>query len=269
MRIVPGIVSLLALFFFGVSAFSQGSPSGSIAGRITPADKVLSIKLYSATENELVKEMPHVWRRFKEYPISFDRATGKISAQNLPFDRYKIVLETPLGEIEGIDQFFEETGMPAFPTAALPEEQVKLIQESIDHLKLHEEKRKTLYITGIWGKTAAERKAVVYIILLMERPSTYPTPESVSTYRVEKWLYRWSGAWYRKKNEYLLLHRDMPTKRDFAKLTWIFEPALGNIDLSEEHPAAEVNYTIPEKFPPKKGFVPPHDDFFTQGFGDM
>jgi hypothetical protein len=61
----------------------------------------------------------------------------------------------------------------------------------------------------------------------------------------------------------------MPTKDEFAELIWIFEPALGNIDLTSENPSAEVTYTIPEKFPSKKGFVPPHDDFFTQGFGDM
>ena len=235
--------------------------AGSISGTITPPGNVTSIKLYSATESSLIKEPPHVWRQYKEFPIEFDEATGRISAENLPYGRYKIVIETPQGKIEGIDQFFEETQRPPVRTGELPENQVKAIQDDIDNLRLHEEKRKTLYVTGTWGEGTSEKIAVVYIILLMERPSTLPTAEPVNTYRVEKWLYRWSGQWYRKKNEYLMLHRDMPAKKDFTCLTWIFEPALGNIELTQEQNAAEVKYTVQDKFPSGKGFVPPHDDF--------
>lgn len=258
-----------AIIFLGSVISADESAIYSIIGSITPVDKITSIKLFSATKGELSKNPPLVEMRYKEFPIGFDKTTGKISADNLPPDRYKIIIETAQGKIEGIDQFFEETGMPPLATGEFSEKKRQEIQDIIDHYKLHEEKRKTLYITGAWGKGLDERKGVVYIILLMERQSTLPTPEPVVTYRVEKWLYRWSGDWYRKKNEYLLLHRDMPPVRIFKGLTWIFEPALGNINLTPENPSAQINYTIPEKFPSAKGFVPPHDDFFKQGFGEM
>jgi len=112
------------------------------------------------------------------------------------------------------------------------------------------DRRRILFLAG----RGSEARALVEEVTT--RKTTLRSPVPFVVWRVEVWFYRKEfGAWDRYDSE--VVTRQRPTVTDFQNTTWVFEPKLGGLTLTEEEPVAEVTYRLPTTFDRATGLVGP------------
>jgi hypothetical protein len=110
------------------------------------------------------------------------------------------------------------------------------------------DRRRVLFLEG------AGTEARVLVEELTTRKTSLPSPVPFVVWRVEVWSYRKEfGAWDRYDSR--LIARERLPVTDFEQTTWVFEPALGGLEVSEATLVVEVAYEIAEEFDPAHGLV--------------
>jgi len=221
--------AVLLLLFSPILSFCQ---TGRIEGKIVPAERLESVKVVSEDGTK--------------YPAFIDRSTGSFSIPRLPFGRYRLILQTSIGRIEGVDlrplELIEGVDKP------LSEHSRQWIESFVKKVRTYENKKRILFLEG------KANSAVAVVELLRDLPTTFDKPQN-RTWRVEKWYFvKEFGGWRKHSSEVIV--RKMFSPSAFDGLSWTFEPMLGGIELSEVSPSCEIDYTIPEEPDPAKGKVP-------------
>ncbi len=163
----------------------------------------------------------------------------------LPVGVYDVVLLTHRGRIEGVNLKVEGVPVDAPP---LRERDKKEIRRLVLGMTSFADRRRILFLQGRGSE------ARVLVEEVTTRKTTLGSSAPFLIWRVEVWYYRKEfGAWDRY--DWDVIVRQRPTVADFEKTTWVFEPALGGLALSETTPVLEVTYTVPESFDPAAGVV--------------
>lgn len=164
---------------------------------------------------------------------------------DLPVGVYDVVLLTHRGRIEGVNLKVEGVPVDAPP---LRERDKKEIRRLVLGMTSFADRRRILFLQGRGSE------ARVLVEEVTTRKTTLGSSAPFLIWRVEVWYYRKEfGAWDRY--DWDVIVRQRPTVADFEKTTWVFEPALGGLALSETTPVVEVTYTVPESFDPAAGVV--------------
>jgi len=98
----------------------------------------------------------------------------------------------------------------------------------------------------------------VLVEKIRDEKTTLPSRQPFIIWRVELFTFekaydQWSKVAH---TEFVLYRKRMPVP-EFDKMNWVFEPALGGIELTEKEPAAARDYEIPERLDPALGKVGP------------
>ena len=119
----------------------------------------------------------------------------------------------------------------------------------VDKVKTFENRKRVLFIQGgeDWAKALVEK--------IRDEKTTLPTREPTVFWRVEIWNFRkLHGGW--EKTDYDVVQRHKMSLREFRKLVWVFEPALGGFEVPDVGRTRIPDYRIPEKLDPDHGRTP-------------
>lgn len=120
----------------------------------------------------------------------------------------------------------------------------------IDRVKTFENRKRVLFLRG----NDTEARALVEKI--RDQPTSLPTEEPTAFWRVEIWTFRkLHGGW--EKTDYLVQARRQMTLREFGKLNWVFEPALGGFAVPANGRTTVPDYAVPDRLDPAAGRVAP------------
>jgi len=110
------------------------------------------------------------------------------------------------------------------------------------------DRRRILFLKG------SGTEARVLVEELTTRKTSLPSPVPFVVWRAEVWFYRKEfGAWDRYDSRVIARER-LPVTQ-YEQTTWVFDPALGGLQVSEATPVVEVTYEVPEAFDPAHGLV--------------
>ncbi len=168
--------------------------------------------------------------------------------RNLPAGRYDLVILTrDRRRVEG----FHYPPLKEFdpflsPLKQAPEEARAWIIKDIARTKHYENKVAPLYLAG------DDKQIRVLVQLVRDLPTSYDAEfgAPVATVRHEIWQYtNWYGGWARDKKT-RVLDRLLLAKSEFQRWTWVWEPALGSIEVGSK--PVTVSYPLPARFDAKK-----------------
>jgi hypothetical protein len=152
------------------------------------------------------------------------------------------VLITTRGRLEGVDL------RPSAGGAVLSEKDVEAIRKLVLGMASFADRRRILFLEG------AATEARVLVEELTTRKTSLPSPVAFVVWRVEVWSYRKEfGAWDRY--DWRVVVRERLPVTEFEQMTWVFDPALGGLQVSEASPVGEVVYEVPQEFDPAHGLV--------------
>jgi hypothetical protein len=220
----------------------------TIAGVLLPPERVKQVRLIDRDDpaNALTKQA-------RVFAATFDRRTGRFTAENLPRGFYDLMIETDAGPIDGVN--LRDTPDPfdlAPPTGEKPpldDEDRRWIQNYVDSMKTFENRKRLVAIGG----NGERAKALVELI--RDQPTTL---DRDAIWRVEVWEFRKQyGAWRRVKWA-ALYRRKMPVA-ELRALKWLFDPALGGLPAQAGCTTDLGEYRIPEKLDPAMGRSPGGD----------
>jgi hypothetical protein len=124
-----------------------------------------------------------------------------------------------------------------FPPAATTDKKTRgQILDDIRQSRHYENKVVPLALGG-------DRRAMrVLVMLIRDLPTSYT--KGAGTLRFEIWQYTWTyGAWVKEKRT-RVMHRLLLPVKEMRQWTWVWEPALGAIDVKQE--PVTVKYAIPK-----------------------
>jgi hypothetical protein len=213
---------------------------GTLRLRVSPVDGINSVQALdreSGQACDLAK-------------TSTDEGTAVYERADLPPGTYDLVLLTPRGRIEGVN-LHTTNGVDtegAGSATALSEADVKEITRLVTGMTSFADRRRILALEG------AGTEARVLVEELTTRQTTLPSAQPFVVWRVEVWSYRKEfGAWDRYR--WKVMARERPSVSDYEGMTWVFEPKLGGVVVSDETPLTEVTYRVPADLDPGKGLV--------------
>lgn len=216
-------VLLLALF---VSLRVQAA---ELKGTISPASKLVSVEAIDRAQGG-------------RYRGAVDGQSGNFALRNLPVGCYDLLIKTSDAEIEGVNM--NVAGSPGGPekeTPAMTEKDRSRIAELVKHMKTFEEHKRILLLQGTGNK------AKVLVELLRTGKTTLAVKKPFVVWRVEVWDYfKLYGTWRRRRGLGQVIRRQRIDKEDFERLSWLFEPELGGLELTEPDEVRELNYGVPE-----------------------
>ncbi len=166
---------------------------------------------------------------------------GKWVFSGLVPGRYDLVILTKdKTRIEGFgfppvlefDPFFDSEDEPS--AAA-----VKWITDDIKKSRYYENKVSPLYFAG------NDQQVRVLVQLLRDKPTSFDAQlgQAAATLRHEVWQYSHRyGAWSKEKRTRVLDRLLMP-KAELRTWTWVWDPALGMIEIKDR--AVELKYSVP------------------------
>jgi hypothetical protein len=215
------------------------------------------------------------------------------AATGLPLGTYDLVLITARGRVEGVSLGSPQAGRagesskekageqralspavssslsplsqapvpPKEPAGAwaggavLSEKDVESIRKLVLGMTSFADRRRVLFLEG------SGTEARVLVEELTTRKTSLPSPVPFVVWRVEVWSYRKEfGAWDRYDSR--VVARERLPVTEFEQTTWVFEPALGGLQVSEATvgagirvPATTVAYEVPQEFDPAHGLV--------------
>jgi hypothetical protein len=229
-----------------VASLAVSAASGAdyvVEGRISSPDGVQSVSALRWKADVT----PETFR------ASFDPKTGAYRATLPGPGTYNLVIESRLGRIEGVtlspaDEFGLVAGQGTKPTT----ENIKHIKDYVSNVREFMNKKRVLAVAG----TGKRVRALVEKI--RDRKTTLPSREPFIIWRVELFTFekaydQWSKV---PHTEFVLYRKRMPVPA-FDKLNWVFEPALGGIELTKESPAVTRDFKMPQSLDPAFGKVGP------------
>lgn len=161
---------------------------------------------------------------------------------NLPAGRWELVLLLEgKKRIEGwtyapvleFDPFFP-------PTATVADEEDRTwIQEDIRRSRHYENKVEPLAMGG-------DEKAIrVLMMLLRDLPTSYESEmPGAATLRFEIWQYTWRYGGWVKERRTRVFHRIIMPRDQLRQWTWVWDPKLGNIELTTT--PMTIRYELPD-----------------------
>ena len=230
---LPAFVLLAAILLL----LLEGSiVAGTVCLQVSPGEEVKTVHL-------IERESGAMYQLAK---VPSDKEGGAVFEKgDLPTGVYDLVLLTHRGRIEGVNLKLEEVPVDAPPIGERDEKDVRRLVLGMTSFA---DRRRILFLEGRDGE------ARVLVEEVTTRKTTLGSSAPFLIWRVEVWYYRKEfGAWDRYDRDVIV--RQRPTVTDFEKTTWVFEPALGGLALSETIPVVEVTYTVPESFDPATGVV--------------
>ena len=202
--------------------------AGEIRLRVSPAQEVRTVQALERESAATYRLTPGAGETPGE---------ALFRAEGLPQGLYDLVLLTRRGRIEGVN--LRVRGVPA-EAPALSERDRSEIRRLISGMTSFADRRRILFLRG----RGTEARALVEE--LTTRKTTLRSAAPFVVWRVEVWYYRKEfGAWDRY--DWSTIVRERPSLSDFENTTWVFEPALGGLEVGEESPVVEVTYRVPER----------------------
>lgn len=126
------------------------------------------------------------------------------------------------------------------PTATVPdEEDRRWIEEDIRRSRHYENKVVPLAMGG-------DEKAIrVLMMLLRDLPTSYEADfPGAATLRFEIWQYTWRYGGWVKERRTRVFHRIIMHRDELRQWTWVWDPKLGNIELTSA--PKKLEYTLPD-----------------------
>lgn len=173
---------------------------------------------------------------------------------DLPAGRYDlVVLADGQVRIEGFHYppvlEFDEV-LP--PDSAVPPDTREWVANDIARSKHYENKVRPLFFAG------DEKQVRVLVQLLRDKPTSFDAEfgARVATLRHEVWQYtNRYGGWVKEKKT-KVLDRIIMAKDSLRRWTWVWEPALGGIELGDK--PVNLSFQVPERFDPEaaRGLLP-------------
>lgn len=228
--------------------------AAEVSGRVTDPDACRGVRLL-LRENA---DWNRPWQP-KEFVASYDEETGEFEASGLPAGRYDLRLMLEGGRADGadlrIEDADEEDPFTAEDEAAIRE----LISNTPDAFM---DIFRPIAIRGRGDRAKA-------LVELIRARQFHSGKAGEIIWRVEVWsLERHTGAWIRSRGRSQVLcrlrvaavgkDRRATSNMDaatFRKLTWLFSPELGGIELEEETVLSDVEAVVP-KASPENGKTP-------------
>jgi len=174
--------------------------------------------------------------------------------KNLPPGRYDLVLlARERVRIEGFhyppviefDRFL-------LPDAQAPEEAREWIVKDMAKSAHYENKVTPLFLAG------NDKQVRILVQLVRDLPTSYDGDfgTQAATVRHEVWQYTNRYGTWSKERKTKILDRLLLANSEFQRWTWVWEPALGGIEVKAE--PVRVTYTLPANFDPEKlrGWMP-------------
>ena len=227
---------------------TRPSKGFTITGTLTPPERVREVRLINRQDPQ-----NYPAKQLRVFRAAFDRETGRFVAERLPQGYYDLIVETTVGQIDGVDlrdtpdRF--DLAPDREPQAPLTEKDLKWIDDHLQHMRTFENKKRLLFVNG----NATRARALVEKI--RDEATTLPSEEPEAIWRVEVWRFQKQyGAWSRTAWE--VVYRQRMPLRQFRQLNWTFEPALGGLPSAPGSTTDIGQYAIPERFDPEKGRTP-------------
>ncbi len=124
------------------------------------------------------------------------------------------------------------------------EESLTFVDRTIRQSKHYENKVVPLYFGGNYRKGQVRPKQVRALVMLIRDEGTTLDGTS-ATMRFEIWQFEDRSGGYVKQKRTHVLHRIIMPRGELAQWTWLWDPALGNINV-EKKGDTKVEYTIPD-----------------------
>ncbi len=133
--------------------------------------------------------------------------------------------------------------------SGLSEADRKWIIDWVANVKMFENKKRVLFMRG------DDSSAKVLVEKIRDEKTTLRVPEPTVFWRVEVWDFRkLHGGW--EKTDYAVQQRHKMSVREFRKLNWVFEPALGGFVVSAQGRTTVPDYRVPDRFNHDHGRTP-------------
>ncbi len=257
---------------------AHAAAPGRIVGTLSPAGKAVKVGAVERLPASISK------LNDKRHWGSLDPKTGKFVIEKLQPKKYDLVIETKEGRIEGvafsvrgesreatydmnvatgkimvqrfdISQYIEEN------QALTEEERNKIIRKKLRIDKLLERVKKTLSVARFMDKNRAlhvhgTRQRALVLMELVRADQFYAGKKGEAIWRVESWPFTWMYDVWHKPNKGLKVWQRLRLQGDdFAKLGYVFDPALGGIEV-EAGKDTTFDYTLPDTLPKSMGKIP-------------
>jgi len=269
---------LAAAVALAAGAAAAGEAAGKIAGTITPAGKAVKVGAVERLPATIMK------LRDKRHWGKLDTKTGKYAIEGLAPKKYDLVVETPEGRIEGVElhvlgeeneptydlnlgtgelkvQRFDESKLGEEGEVITPEERRKRISRALRIDKLEDRIAKLLKVARFMDTNRplyvhGTRKRAVALMELSRRSAFYADKGGEVIWRIETWPFIWmSDVWHKPNKGLRVLQRLRMGGREFARMGYVFDPALGGIEVKAGQ-TTTFDYTLPERLPASLGKVP-------------
>jgi len=124
------------------------------------------------------------------------------------------------------------------------EESLKFVDKTIRESKHYENKVIPLYFGGGYKKGQIRPKQIRALVMLIRDLQT-TLDQSSATMRFEIWQFEDRSGGYVKQKRTHVLHRIIMPRDELRQWTWLWDPALGNINV-EKSGQKTVEYKIPD-----------------------
>jgi len=253
--------------------------AATISGKLTPPEKVKEVKL--------IKRVPADFMTMRDqyFPAKYDPKTGKFEAAAPGDGKYDLLIVTDTGaKIEGVDlhlpdesdeeALFDYTvetkklNVKNLDTSKFLEEGQEVSAEEKDDLtrrylrfeKLLERMNSVLKVPRFENRIRAlyihgTRKHARVLVEMGRDKAFYNSGDQV-TWRVEIWDFLWKGdVWENPNKMQLTVERVKIPAMEFRKMTWVFDPRLGAIEIVGGADMTDFNYRLPDPLTAAMGKV--------------
>jgi len=213
-----------------------------------------------------------------------DPKSGEYAVENLAPGKYDLFVETAQGRIEGVEiKVLGEENEPTFDlnlvTGELkverfdikpfleenqvltPEERDKLVRRKLRIDKLVEYAQKNLSVDRFEDTNRilllhGTMKRAVGLVELSRLKAFYASGGNQAVWRIETWPYMWvNDVWHKPNKGARVWQRKRPPTEEFVKMGYVFDPALGGIEVKAGE-TAKLDYKLPDDFSKGLGKVP-------------
>ena len=219
--------------------------TGRITGVIDKPDQVAAVYVIDR-RNTSVGQLA-----VRKYPAQLDRKTGRFTASKLPLGiRYDCVIQFGKALLEGVDlsvkaaMFEDDFGTPVEVKEPLTDDDRQTITDLIRGQSKFMDRADVLAMRG----------NPLYAAVLVNKVRTTPFYASApgeALWRTELWHFeRPEEIWLKSQDElFIVLHRERLPYRAYKEKSIAFDPALGGLLPTEDHPVVDLG---PIKLPAAK-----------------
>jgi hypothetical protein len=242
--------SILFLLFVGWFASAQAGELTVDLGKSAAANFVGALARWDADGNPRTPVNPKAKIDAPEVQAKAERREGNVWVfRSLPPGRYDLVILA--GERIRVEGFHYppvlEFDRPLPGSAPEPpqDERDRVVQD-IAAARHYENKVAPLYLAG------DAKQIRVLVQLVRDQPTSYDaeygTP--VATVRHEVWQYTNRYGGWAKEKKTKILDRLLLPRSEFRRWTWVWEPALGGIEVKDR--PVRISCEVPDRFDPRR-----------------